>query len=97
MNNISPSLTHRGAALIKHDYLQEIGISSVEKKVSWSSTIAIIAILSVAAVSFVAWDMPRSNQMDHATALTHTPLNPATHLSGAAKATSGTTRHSLAS
>jgi hypothetical protein len=97
MKNIPASLTHQGAAVIKHDYLQEIGISSVEKKVSWPSAIAIIAILSIAAVSFVAWDLPRSNQTDHAAALTHTTLNPVTHLSGAAKATSGTTRHSMAS
>jgi hypothetical protein len=83
--------------MIKHDYRQEIGISSVEKKVSWPSAIAIIAIISIAAVSFVAWDMPRSNQTDQATPLTHTTANSATHLSAAAKATPGTSRRRLAS
>jgi hypothetical protein len=97
MKSLPPSLTHRGAAVIKHDYLQEIGIDSVEKKVSWPSAIAIIAIFSIMAVVFVAWDMARSIEMDHATALTHTTVNSATHLSGAARATSGTTEHSIAS
>jgi hypothetical protein len=93
------SSIEKESAMIRRDYLQEIGLDPVEKTVPWPYVLAILVILLAGVEWFAGWKMkshrPPLPQMAQSAMVTHKPAYPATPLNAPAKTGLGTSRHGV--